>query len=47
MLGNLSVPGRPTYLDNSRQGHIFAVDAGKHFFDIFFLSPSLGDDMIG
>ena len=54
MLGKLSVPGRPTYLDNSRARPIaLAVDTGGGLLDIFslvylfsFLSPSLRDGPI-
>ena len=54
MLGRLSVPGRPTNLDNNRNGPIaLAVDAVGVSLDIFslvyffsFLSPSLGDGPI-
>ena len=49
MLGKLTVPGRPTSLDDSRQWLIaLAVGAGRGCLDIFsliclfsFLSPSL------
>ena len=38
VLGKLSVPGRPAYLDNSRaRVSALAVGAGYRCFDIFFL----------
>ena len=38
MLGKLSMPGRPTYLDNSGQGPTaFVVGAGGGCLDIFTL----------
>ena len=54
VLGKLSVPGRPTNLDNSRAGSIsVSVGAGWGCLDIFslvylfsFISPSLGDGPI-
>ena len=54
MLGKLSVPGRPTYLDNSRARAYCAVGAGGGGLDIFFshlsffssFSFSLGDGPI-
>ena len=55
VLGKLSVPGRPTNLDNSiaRAPTALAVGAGWGCLDIFslvylfcFLSPSLGDGPI-
>ena len=54
MLGKLSLPGRPTYLDNSRQGPI-ALGVGMggvlgHFFLLVYLfsilSSSVGDGLI-
>ena len=50
MLHKISVPGRPTNLDNSRAGPIaLAVGAGRGCLDMFsllflfyFLSPSVG-----
>ena len=52
--GKLSVPGRPTNLDNSRAGEYCAcIRCGSGLFEIFsfvylfsFLSPSLGDGPI-
>ena len=55
VLGTLSVPGRPTNLDNRRtRAYIaFAVGTSRGCLDIFSLvylfsclSPSLGDDLI-
>ena len=55
MLGKLSVPGRPTYLDFSTQGPIaLAIGAGGGCLDVFFshlsllfsFSLSLGDGPI-
>ena len=52
VLGKLSVPGRPTNLDNSRaRAYPLAVGAGWGCLDIFFsrlssFSPSLGDGPI-
>ena len=52
LLGKLSVPGRPTNLDNNRARAyiVLAVGAGGGCLDIFslvyflsFLSPSQGD----
>ena len=54
VLGKLSVPGRPTYLDNSRaRAYCACSRCGLGCLDIFslvylfsFLSPSLGDGPI-
>ena len=54
MLGKLSVPGRPTYLDKSRaKAYCACSGCGWGRLDIFslvylfsFLSPSLGDGPI-
>ena len=49
VLGKLSVPGRPTNLDNSRaRAYCACSRCGLGLFEIFFLvnlffSPSLGD----
>ena len=37
VLGNLSVSGRPTNLDNSARAYRLAVDAGGSCLDIFSL----------
>ena len=52
VLGKLSVPGRPTNLDNSRGKAYCACSRcrwglfGYFFSLVFFLSPSLGDGPI-
>ena len=50
MLGRLSVPGRPTYLYNSRAKAVGASGGCLYIFlsssFSFFLSPSLGDGPI-